>query len=325
MIAFSFHRLTRVPLLFAVFFLFTAGFAEAVTPAQKTQVPGYYRLMLGNVEITALFDGTVALDETTLKNVTARDRQRLLAKQFIAGPKMQTAVNAYLINSGGKLVLIDAGAAKAAPGLGHVVDNLKAAGYSPEQVDAVLLTHLHFDHINGLLTADGQRAFPNAEIWSAKADSDFWLSEEIAAKAPAGVQGFFKMSRDAAAPYRAKGQWKTFDSDRELLPGIRSIDTHGHTPGHASYLIADGGQQLLVLGDLVHNHAVQFARPDVAFEYDSDPPQAVKIRKQIFARAAREKLMIAGMHLPFPGIGHVRREKKGFAWVPAEFTPLAAP
>ncbi|MDR2187821.1 MAG: MBL fold metallo-hydrolase [Azonexus sp.] len=319
------HRLTPLRLLFAALLLCAAGLAAAAAPAPKTQVPGYYRLLLGDFEVTALFDGTVALDETTLKNIPARDRQRLLARQFIAGPKMQTAVNAYLINTGGKLVLIDAGAAKAAPGLGHVVDNLKAAGYSPEQVDVVLLTHLHFDHINGLLGADGQRVFPHAEIWSAKADSDFWLSEEVAAKAPAEAQGFFKMSRAAAAPYQAAGQWKTFDSDRELLPGIRSIDTHGHTPGHASYLIGSGEQQLLVLGDLVHNHAVQFARPEVAFEFDSDPQQAVKIRKQIFARAAREKLMIAGMHLPFPGIGHVRKEKKGFAWVPAEFAPLATP
>jgi glyoxylase-like metal-dependent hydrolase (beta-lactamase superfamily II) len=307
----------------ASFLLLASAFAIAEAPQQKAQVPGYYRLMLGNFEVTALYDGAIDLDEKLLKSIAKRDIQRLLARQFLKGPKVQTAVNAYLVNTGSKLVLVDAGAAKLfGPGLGNIVDNLKAAGYTPEQVDTVLITHLHGDHVNGLVTPEGQRVFANAEVWSAKADNDFWLSEEIAAKAPKDFQAFFKMSRDAAAPYRATGQWKTFDSERELLAGVTSVDTHGHTPGHASYLFQSGDQRLLILGDLVHNHAVQFARPEVAFEYDNDPKQAVIARKRIFAQAAREKLMVGGMHLPFPGIGHVRKETKGYAWVPAEFTPL---
>ena len=313
-------------LLLAVLFLFAAGFAAAEAPPQKTQVPGYYRLLLGDFEITALYDGAISLDEAKLKNILPRDRQRLLARQFLQGPKIQTAVNAYLVNTGSRLILIDAGAAGLfGPSLGRVVDNLRAAGYQPEQVDTVLLTHLHGDHVNGLVGADGERVFVNAEVWSSQADSDFWLSEAVAAKAPVNAQAFFKMSRDAAAPYLAAGKWKTYASDRELLPGVASIDTRGHTPGHASYLIVSGGERLLVLGDLVHNHAVQFARPDVSIEFDNDPQQAVHARKLIFARAAKEKLMVAGMHLPFPGIGRVRQEKQGYAWVAAEFAPLRMP
>lgn len=305
-------------------FLLGSSLAIAEAPQQKTQVPGYYRLMLGQFEVTALYDGAIDLDEKLLKNIDKRDIQRLLAREFLKGPKVQTAVNAYLVNTGNKLVLIDAGAAKLfGPGLGNIVDNLRAAGYTPEQVDTVLVTHLHGDHINGLVTPDGQRVFTNAEVWSAKADNDFWLSEAIANQAPKDFQPFFKMSRDAAAPYLAAGKWKTFDSDRELLAGVSSVDTHGHTPGHASYLFQSGDQRLLVLGDLVHNHAVQFAHPEVAFEFDNDPKQAVATRKRIFHKAAREKLMVAGMHLPFPGVGHVRKEAKGYAWVPAEFAPLA--
>ena len=308
----------------ASLFLLGSSLAVAEAPQQKTQVPGYYRLMLGQFEVTALYDGAIDLDEKLLKNIDKRDIQRLLAREFLKGPKVQTAVNAYLVNTGNKLVLIDAGAAKLfGPSLGNIVDNLRAAGYTPEQVDTVLVTHLHGDHINGLVTPDGQRVFANAEVWSAKADNDFWLSEAIAAQAPKDFQPFFKMSRDAAAPYLAAGKWKTFDSDRELLAGVSSVDTHGHTPGHASYLFQSGDQRLLVLGDLVHNHAVQFARPEVAFEFDNDPKQAVATRKRIFHKAAREKLMVAGMHLPFPGVGHVRKEAKGYAWVPAEFAPLA--
>lgn len=308
-------------------FLLASGLAAAEAPQQNTQVPGYYRLNLGKFEVTALYDGAIDLDEKLLKNVQKRDVQRLLARQFLQGPKVQTAVNAYLVNTGSKLILVDAGAAKLfGPGLGNIVDNLKAAGYKPEQIDTVLVTHLHGDHVNGLVGPDGQRVFANAEIWSAKADNDFWLNADTAAKAPQDAQPFFKMARDAAAPYLAAGKWKTFDADGELLPGVSSLATHGHTPGHASYLFENGGQKLLVLGDLVHNHAVQFARPDVAIEFDSDAKQAVDTRKRIFYRAAREKLLVAGMHLPFPGIGHVRKEAAGgYAWVPAEFAPLAAP
>ena len=311
-------------LTLAGLFLLGSSLAMAEAPQQKTQVPGYYRLMLGQFEVTALYDGAIDLDEKMLKNIDKRDIQRLLAREFLKGPKVQTAVNAYLVNTGSKLILVDAGAAKLfGPSLGNIVDNLKAAGYAPEQVDTVLITHLHGYHVNGLVTADGQRVFTNAEVWSAKADNDFWLSEAVADMAPKDFQPFFKMSRDAAAPYLAAGKWKTFDSDRELLAGVSSVDTHGHTPGHASYLFQSGDQRLMILGDLVHNHAVQFARPEVAFEFDNDPKQAVVARKRIFHLAAREKLMVAGMHLPFPGIGHVRKEPKGYAWVPAEFAPLA--
>lgn len=310
-------------LLLALSLLLATGFALAGAPQQKTQVPGYYRLMLGNFEVTALYDGAIDLDEKLLKNIAKRDVQRLLARQFLQGPAVQTAVNAYLINTGSHLILVDAGAASLfGPGLGHVAGNLRAAGYAPEQVDLVLLTHLHGDHVNGLVTDDGQRAFVNADIWSAQADNDFWLSEEIAAMAPADAQAFFKMSRDAAAPYKAAGRWQTFAGDRELAPGVASVGSHGHTPGHTSFMFESNGQRLLILGDLVHNHAVQFARPDVAFEFDVDPAQAVATRRQIFARAVKDRLLVAGMHLPFPGIGHVRKEKKGYAWVPVEFAPL---
>ena len=310
--------------VFAGLLAVASTFAIAEAPQQKVQVPGYYRLMLGNLEVTALYDGPIDIDEKLLKSIAKRDIQRLLARQFLKGPKVQTAVNAYLVNTGSKLVLVDAGAAKLfGPELGNIVNNLKAAGYTPEQVDTVLITHLHGDHVNGLVTPEGQRVFGNAEVWSAKADNDFWLSEEIAAQAPKDFQPFFKMSRDAAAPYLAAGKWKTFDSDRELLAGVSSVDTHGHTPGHVSYMLQSGDQRLLILGDLVHNHAVQFARPEVAIEFDNDPKQAVAARKRIFFMAAKEKLMVAGMHLPFPGIGHVRKESAGgYAWVPAEFAPL---
>lgn len=302
--------------------LFAAS-VHAAPPQNRTQVPGYHRLLVGQFEVSALYDGFIDLDTKLLKNASEREVQTLIGRMFLKGPKVQTAVNAYLINTGTNLVLIDAGAAKLfGPTLGNIVDNLKAAGYDPAQVDTVLITHLHGDHVGGLLAADGSRAFPNADVWSAQPDNDYWLSEEVAAKAPKDMQGFFKMSRDAAAPYRQAGRWKTFDRDQTLLPGIESVAARGHTPGHSGYLLRSAGQSLLIWGDLVHNHAVQFVRPDVAIEFDVDKKKAVAARKALFARSAGERLLVGGMHLPFPGVGHVRREPRGYAWVPVEYGPL---
>ena len=304
----------------------TAPAAQAAPPVQqKAQVPGFYRMALGDFEITALYDGYIDLDNhKILSGASAEDIQSLLARMFLAGtPSVQTAVNAYLVHTGSNLVLVDAGTAKAfGPTLGYIVDNIRAAGYDPAQVDTVLLTHLHPDHANGLLTADGKAAFPNAEVRVDKADADFWLSEEVAAKAPADAQPFFTMARGAVAPYAAAGKLKPYMLGDALLPGVTSIAARGHTPGHSGYLFSSKDQNILVWGDIVHSHAVQFARPEVAIEFDTDKEQAVATRKALFADAAARKLWVAGAHLPFPGIGHVRAEPNGYAWVPAEYGPI---
>lgn len=296
--------------------------AHAEAPAVGTQVPGYYRMALGQLEITALYDGYVDLGASVLLGASKADVQKLLASKFIAGEKVQTAVNAYLINAGGKLILVDAGAAKAfGPTLGFIGDQLRAAGYSPEQVDVVLLTHLHADHVAGILTPEGKPLFPNAEIHVDKAESDFWLSEANAASAPKDFKPFFELARKSVAPYQAIGKYKTFNGEADF-GGVKAVPSNGHTPGHTSYIVESGGQRLLILGDAVHAHAVQFARPEVAIEFDTDKKAAIAARKKLFAWAAKEKLLVSGMHLPFPGIGHVRTEGKGYAWVPVEYSPI---
>ena len=298
--------------------------AHAHAPNVQTQVPGYYRMQLGQFEITALYDGAIELDTKLLHNAKTTDLNRLLARMFVGNPKMQTAVNAYLINTGDHLVLVDAGAANLfGPTLGYTMQNMRAAGYKPDQVDTVVITHLHGDHMGGLNDTDGKPHFPKATIWVAQADNDYWLSEKTAASAPEKAQAFFKMARETAKPYLASGQWKTFNEETVLVPGIKAVKADGHTPGHTAYAVESEGQKLLIWGDLVHAHAVQFARPGVSIEFDVDQKQAIATRKAIMKETAASQSLVAGMHLPFPGIGHVRAEGKGsYAWVPIEFAPM---
>ncbi|MGP0174734.1 MBL fold metallo-hydrolase [Pseudomonas sp. NCHU5208] len=301
--------------------------AHAQAPAQqKTQVPGYYRMMLGDFEVTALYDGYIDLPATLLKGIADKDLQSLLARMFVqATPGVQTAVNAYLINTGSHLVLIDTGAAQCfGPTLGAVRANLEASGYKPEQIDTVLLTHLHPDHACGLLDAEGKPAFPNASVAVPKSEADFWLSKANMAKAAEGMQGMFKLAQSAVAPYIQANRFKPYQQVDTLLPGFTQLPSPGHTPGHTSYLLKSGEQSLLVWGDIVHSHAVQFAKPEVVIEFDVDSDKARESRQRLLAEAADERLWVAGAHLPFPGIGHVRKESQGYAWVPAEFSPIRA-
>lgn len=302
-----------------------APLARAEAPMAGTQVPGYYRMQLGQFEVTALYDGAIELDVKLLHHAKPADLGRLLARMFVGNPKMQTAVNAYLINTGRNLVLVDTGAAKLfGPSLGFVMQNMKAAGYEPAQVDTVVVTHLHGDHMGGLNDADGKPLFPKAKILVAQADNDFWLSQKVADAAPEGFRRFFKMARDTAAPYIAAGQWQTFGDDTVLVPGVRAVKANGHTPGHTAYEVESDGKTLLIWGDVVHAHAVQFARPGVSIEFDTDQKQAIATRRALMKAMAKSKSLVAGMHLPFPGIGHVRAEGKGsYAWVPIEYAPLA--
>ena len=304
--------------------------ALAVPPvAVGVQVPGFYRVSVGDLEVVALYDGRTEIPQDFLKGMHGDSIQTLLQRAFkpIDRP-MQTAVNAFLVQSGQHLVLIDTGAAACfGSALGNVQNNIKAAGYRLEDIDTVLLTHLHADHVCGLLSSTGTAAFPNATVLAAKDEAAYWLSEEIAAKAPEKAQGGFKLARDAVAPYVASGKFKTWVAGEVLLPGLTTAPSPGHTPGHSGYLFVSKGQSLLFWGDIVHSHAVQFAHPEVSIEFDSNQKMAVATRRKILADVARDRLLIAGAHLPFPGIGHVRAEKKGYQqgyqqgyqWVPVEF------
>jgi glyoxylase-like metal-dependent hydrolase (beta-lactamase superfamily II) len=302
--------------------LVLATAAQAGAPQLKTQAPGYYRMMLGDIEVTALFDGTLDLQpKQLLTNTTQKDVGKLLDKGF-QKDTVQTSVNGYLINTGSKLVLVDTGAAGLfGPTAGNLLANLKASGYQPEQVDEVYITHMHPDHVGGLL-ADGKPAFPNAIVRADQHDADFWLSQATMEKAPKEVQGFFQGAMASLNPYVAAGKFKPFDGEAELVPGVRSFAARGHTPGHSIYAVESKGQKLVLWGDLMHVAAVQFAQPQVTISFDSDSKSAAIQRKKAYADAAKGGFLVAGAHLPFPGIGHIRAEGRGYVWVPVDYQQI---
>jgi len=296
------------------------GASQAAAPQQKSQAPGYYRMMLGDFEITALSDGTVDLPVDKLLTGARRGEvQRALQRAYLGVP-VETSVNGYLVNTGTKLVLIDTGAAGLfGPTLGKLLGNLKAAGYQPEQVDEVYLTHLHPDHVGGLL-ADGKPAFPNAVVRFDQHDGDFWLSAEQLAKAPEDAKGFFQGAQASVKPYQEAGRLQPFKGDTELVPGVRALAAPGHTPGHTVYVVESQGHKLAVWGDLMHVAAVQFPDPAVTISFDTDSKAAMPQRKKAYAAAAKGGYYVAVAHVAFPGIGRLRADGKGYVWVPANYS-----
>ena len=304
------------------FMLATSLAAHAAAPQIKTQAPGYYRVMLGEFEITALSDGTVALPvDKLLTNTSPAQVGKALARNFLKAP-VDTSVNGYLVNTGTKLVLIDTGAAGLfGPTLGNLLANLKAAGYQPAQVDEIYITHMHADHVGGLMAGD-KLAFPNAVVRADQHDADFWLSQANLDKAPAAMKGFFQGAQASLNPYVAAGKFKPFDGDTELVPGVKAMAARGHTPGHSTYLVESQGQKLALWGDLMHVAAVQFAQPAVTIQFDTDSKAAAAQRQRAYAEAAKQGYLVGSAHLSFPGLGHLRAEGKGYVFVPLNYSGL---
>lgn len=296
--------------------------AYAAAPMVRTQAPGYYRLMLGAFEITALSDGTDDLPvDQLLTNTTKAKTELALHNAFEASP-LETSVNAFLINTGARLILVDTGAgAMFGPTLGKLISNLKAAGYQPEQIDEVLITHLHPDHVGGLVS-DGKASFPNAQVFVSKADADFWLSKANLDAAPESSKVFFTDAVSAVGPYIAAQHFSIFDGSTEITPGIRTVSLPGHSPGQTGYAVESQGQKLLIWGDVVHVEAVQFDDPSVTIAYDASPETAEAERNKQFQKAASEGYLVASAHLAFPGFGHVRASGKAFQWVPVNYSRL---
>jgi glyoxylase-like metal-dependent hydrolase (beta-lactamase superfamily II) len=288
-------------------------------PFAGAQAAGVYRLKVGAFEITVLNDGWLPLEAKVFSGdpVTA---PKLLEANFLPKDAIPTSVNEWLVNIGDKLVLVDTGTSNLfGPTLGRLAKNLAAAGVDAGAVDAIVLTHMHPDHANGLLTPDRKVAFPNASVHVHEAELGFWISAEIAGRAPEDFKPFFEMARNAIKPYADAGKVTTYKDGAEPLPGIAVIMAPGHTVGHSMVRVASQGRALLLWGDIVHNAALQFPEPDRALTFDTDQAMAIASRKRVFDMVTNDRLMIAGSHLPFPGIGHVAKAATGYAYVPIEW------
>lgn len=305
----------------ATIFSLTAAQAFAAAPMARTPAPGYYRFMLGNFEVTALSDGTVDLPVDQLLHEPAAKTVAALNRAFLKTPQ-ETSDNAYLINTGKRLILIDTGAGDLfGPTLGKLMGNLKASGYAAADVDDIFLTHMHPDHVGGL-ARNGVIQFPNAIVHAERDEGDYWLSETNLAKAAEASKAFFKDAMAEIAPYVKAGKFRPFKGDMALLPGVSSYASFGHTAGHTSYMIESQGQKLLVMGDLIHVPAVQLDHPKVTISFDSDPKEAASSRIRVFNQMARDRTLVAGAHIPFPGIGHLRTAGTSYRWVPMNFSRM---
>jgi glyoxylase-like metal-dependent hydrolase (beta-lactamase superfamily II) len=298
-----------------------SGTAQAAAPLAKTNAPAFYRVMLGDFEVTVLNDGTVPLPVEQLLNEPADKTKKALGKYHLASP-VETSFNSFLINTGSKLVLVDTGAGKLfGPTLGNMVANLKAAGYQPEQIDEIYITHMHSDHIGGL-TADGNAVFPNAVVRLDQHDADFWMNQANLDKAKDDAKDFFRNAIAMLAPYQKLGHFKPFDGDTELVPGVKAVAAHGHTPGHTVYQVESKGQKLMLWGDLMHVAAVQFDDPAVTIKFDTDSKAAEAQRQKAYADAAKQGYMVGSAHLAFPALGYLRKDGKGYDWIPVNYAPL---
>jgi glyoxylase-like metal-dependent hydrolase (beta-lactamase superfamily II) len=310
-----------------LFISLTCSLSHAAAPMVKTQAPGYYRMMLGDFEVTAISDGTIQLPMVKLlMDISAPKAEKAFANWYLKEP-FETSVNAYLINTGEKLVLVDTGAGVLfGPTLGRLLANLKASGYQPEQVDEIYITHMHGDHAGGLMT-NNQVAFPNALVRAHQLEADQWLSQAKMDAAPAGAKGPFQGAMSTVGVYAKAGKFKPFNGATELVAGIRAKPALGHTPGHTFYLVESKGQKLVLWGDMMHAAAVQFINPEVTIQFDSDRKAAAAVRKAAYAEAAKEGYLVGVTHISFPGLGRLRANpntggKGGYQWIPVNYTNL---
>jgi len=303
--------------------------SHAAVPPAGTQAPGFYRYKVGSFECTSINDGarSFPMPDTFVKN--ASKEEALAAAEAAYMPKGMVTVpfNPQLVNTGSKLILIDCGNGIAAlegskGAAGRTLQNLAAAGVDPKSIDVVLMSHLHPDHTNGIRALDGSMAFPNAEIMVPAKDWEFWTSDENAAKAESNamMKGYFANVKKIYAGIESKVT--KYDWGKEVAPGITSIATPGHTPGHTSFAVASGDSKVLIQADVTNIPEFFLRNPDWHVAYDVDPDLAQTTRHKFYDMAAAEKALVVGFHFTFPSIGHVEKDGAKYRLIPVAWNPV---
>ena len=300
----------------------TLTLADAPAAAGR-ETPAYFRFALGEMEITLLLDGAMALPErflTRFYGTADPDELALLRRRVFPMPdgSIPMPVGLYLVNTGRNLALIDAGGPGFRPTLGGMPAALRASGHRPEDVDTVLLTHLHPEHALGISggVAAPSIVFPNAEIVVNEIEHAFWTDDANIPRVPQGM-GFVDGARASIAPYTGD-RLRLYPGGREIgvIPGVTAIPAYGHTAGHTTYRIVSGDAVMHVWGDIVHHPTIQLARPDWQIGIDQDPAMGVESRRAELARVADTDMLVGGVHLPWPGVGRIIRDGDGYAFIP---------
>jgi glyoxylase-like metal-dependent hydrolase (beta-lactamase superfamily II) len=289
-------------------------------PRVASPAPGVHRVALGGLTLTTLSDGYFSrpLDGAFVRNAPLPDVQAALRDAGLPTDKLEVPFNPVVADLGGQRILFDVGNGEfGAPTAGRLLANMAAAGIAPESITAVVFSHFHGDHINGLRNKAGNVVFPRAKIFVPAPEWAFWMDDARMAAAPEGMKGAFAATRRVFAPLAASVT--RFEPGAEVLPGVRSVAAFGHTPGHTAFEFEGGSRKALYWGDTTNVAALFVRNPDWAVMFDMDPAAARQVRHRLCARIVSEDMVLAGYHLSGSAIGTLATRGNGY-----DFTPFVA-
>ena len=302
----------------------TASPSPNQSPAQGSpsrQAPGFYRYKVGDIEVTAIHDGFARRPlEGFVRNAELSQVQQAAQEAFLPTDALPIVFTTLVLRQNDRLTLIDTGNGDmGAPTSGLWMANFRAAGLDPAQVNTVVISHFHGDHINGLRLKDGTAVFPKAEVMVPAAEWDFWMDDARMNQAPEGMRGAFQGARRVFGPI-AKDV-KRYDAGKEVVPGLTAVAAHGHTPGHTAYVLSSGQGKLMVMSDTTNHPALFVRNPDWSAVFDQDADMARATRHKLLDMAASERAQVSFYHAPFPATGHIAKDGKGYRFAPVQWTP----
>jgi glyoxylase-like metal-dependent hydrolase (beta-lactamase superfamily II) len=295
------------------------GSANAAAPLATSQAPGFYRYKAGDLQITAINDGFGRRPvEGFIRNVELPAVQKALNDLSLPADNWALLFTTLVVNDGKKLTLLDTGNGDSGPPTtGTWMANFRAAGFTPEQVDTVVISHFHGDHINGLRLKSGETVFKNAEVMVPEAEWAFWMDDAKAAAAPEGMKPAFQNVKRVFDPI--KTAVKPYKAGVEVVPGVNAIAAPGHTPGHTAYLI---GGKLLMLSDTTNNPVLFAAHPGFHAVFDMDGAMAEATRRKLLDMAVTDKLQVSFYHAPFPATGTMVKDGAGYRMIPTAWSSV---